>query len=171
LDYKVLDAQVKWPNDVLINRRKVAGILAESSWLGSQVQSTILGIGINISSDSVPPPREVIFPATCMESGLDRPINRLDFLAKILHRIIYWRKRLLTADFMNTWNDLLAFQGEWISVDQGNWSFVGKPIKVDENGILHLLTQNGSEVSIAFGDVHLRLLEDKEAPKESKNVR
>ncbi len=46
-----LPAEIKWPNDILIHRKKVCGILAETSWDGSKVGAVILGIGINVAHD------------------------------------------------------------------------------------------------------------------------
>jgi BirA family biotin operon repressor/biotin-[acetyl-CoA-carboxylase] ligase len=60
-----LPAEVKWPNDVLIERRKTCGILVEAVWQGSQLQGVVAGIGVNVASSAVPPDDEVLFPATC----------------------------------------------------------------------------------------------------------
>ena len=55
-----LHPEIKWPNDVLLNRRKVCGILAESVWMGEKVDSIVLGIGLNIKPEAVPPPTNSI---------------------------------------------------------------------------------------------------------------
>ena len=69
-----LPAQIKWPNDVLIYNRKVAGVLVEAHWFGEELSAMILGIGINVAAASL---SEVIqresplrFPATSVENAL-----------------------------------------------------------------------------------------------------
>jgi BirA family biotin operon repressor/biotin-[acetyl-CoA-carboxylase] ligase len=64
----VLPAQIKWPNDVIATRRKLAGVLAEAHWQGESLTAVILGIGINVAPPSVPPDEQLNYPATCVES-------------------------------------------------------------------------------------------------------
>ena len=59
--------EIKWPNDVLLSRKKVCGVLAESIWAGTKVDSLVLGIGLNITHEALPPPDQLDFPATCLE--------------------------------------------------------------------------------------------------------
>ncbi len=68
-----LHTQIKWPNDVLINGKKTAGILVESTWTGEIVDAFVLGLGINVIRASVPPANQVFFPATSLETELSRP--------------------------------------------------------------------------------------------------
>ena len=57
-----LNPQIKWPNDILLNGRKTAGILVESVWSGEDVDSLVIGMGINVHKDSVPPAEYVAIP-------------------------------------------------------------------------------------------------------------
>ena len=70
LEAQGLRPEIKWPNDVLLNRRKVCGILAESVWMGDKLDSLVLGIGMNIKPEAVPPADQLNFPATCLELEL-----------------------------------------------------------------------------------------------------
>ena len=65
-----LAPRIKWPNDVLIAGRKVAGILVESVWNGEAVDSSVIGIGLNVSREAVPPQEMLAFPATSIEEAL-----------------------------------------------------------------------------------------------------
>jgi len=65
-----LDARIKWPNDVLIQNRKVCGILIESVWSGEDIDCVVIGIGVNVSQGSVPPEEMLQFPATSLEAEL-----------------------------------------------------------------------------------------------------
>src|SRR5512133_2920580 len=67
-----LDARIKWPNDILIQGRKVCGILIESVWLGEAVDCVVIGVGVNVSKDSVPPSEVLHFPATSLEEELSQ---------------------------------------------------------------------------------------------------
>ena len=104
-----LSPQIKWPNDVLLARRKVCGILAEAAWVGDQLQALVLGVGVNVASSSVPPDDQVIFPATCVEAAAGRAVDRLDLLREILRAIFEWRSRLAQPEFIDAWQSRLAF--------------------------------------------------------------
>ena len=155
-----LPAMIKYPNDILLNRRKTAGILVEASWLGDKPQCVIIGIGLNVAPISVPPQEQLLFPATCIETVLGQPVDRWQLLAKIIRGITYWRARLDSAEFVQTWHDRLAFKGEMVTVqpDHQKPALYGKIIGIDQNGSLLLQSKNGIQ-TVIIGDVLLRPLE------------
>jgi BirA family biotin operon repressor/biotin-[acetyl-CoA-carboxylase] ligase len=156
-DFGASGVEVKWPNDVLIHRRKVCGVLAETVWLGDRPQSIIIGIGINITPRSIPPSNEVIFPAACVESALGGSINRFGFLASVLRSLINWRNQLGSVTFCKAWEHQLAFKGEVVRVEEeGQPPVVGYLLGIAPNGHLQLKTQDDKFLDVAFGDVHLR---------------
>ena len=75
-----LNPRIKWPNDVLLADRKVAGILVESSWTGEKLDALVLGMGVNVLKASVPPADQLLFPATSIETELGYPIHRAELL-------------------------------------------------------------------------------------------
>ena len=79
-----LTPQIKWPNDILLNKRKTAGILVESVWQDEKHASVVIGIGVNITPSSLPPVENLALPATCVEDAVGRPVDRWQFLAAIL---------------------------------------------------------------------------------------
>jgi BirA family transcriptional regulator, biotin operon repressor / biotin---[acetyl-CoA-carboxylase] ligase len=152
-----LPAQVKWPNDVLLQRRKVCGILVEAVWVGSAVQNVVTGIGVNVASEAVPPDDQVIYPATSIEDVLGRPVDRLELLRNILERVFAWRSRLGSPEFMQAWEANLAFKGEWVEVQPpGQDRLVGKLIGLSPTGDLRLLSPAGAVITAAAGDLRLR---------------
>jgi BirA family biotin operon repressor/biotin-[acetyl-CoA-carboxylase] ligase len=155
-----VEAQIKWPNDVLLERRKTAGILAEAHWQGDQLQAAILGIGINLASESVPPEAELIYPATCVETALGRPVERLEVLREVLRRSLYWLDRLASADFLDAWDECLAFKGEWVDVWEGDLAAPalrqGKLLGLDKLGRLRLRDHAGEEFTLLTGELRLR---------------
>ena len=162
-DNFALPAQIKWPNDVLLNRRKVAGILAEAHWQGNHLQAVILGIGINIAPLSVPPDEVLIYPATCVQEELGRPVDRFDLLHLILESLLQWRSRIGEPVFVQMWDSLLAYKGEWVNLlrdDQGK-SPVASIVQVlglDGDGRLLLKDSHGEEFSLITGELRLRPL-------------
>jgi BirA family biotin operon repressor/biotin-[acetyl-CoA-carboxylase] ligase len=152
-----LPAQVKWPNDVLLHRRKVCGILVEAVWVGSEVQNVVTGIGVNVASEAVPPDDQVIYPATSVEDALGRQVDRLELLRNILERVFAWRTRLGSPEFMQAWEAHLAFKGEWVEVKPpGQERLVGKLIGLSPTGDLRLLSPAGAVITAAAGDLRLR---------------
>ena len=156
-----LPAQVKWPNDVLIDGRKTAGILAESVWMGDQVESVVIGIGVNVLPDSVPPSSEVHFPATSIHSeGLK--IDRIELLHDLLTRVISLRPQLGKEGFIQALEKSLAFMNTSVQIwsepaagQNGSTSFTGTLRGLEADGALRLETASGIQI-IQFGEIRLR---------------
>ena len=148
---------IKWPNDVLLGRKKVAGILAEAAWEGQEVNGVILGIGINVAPSSVPPADELLFPATSVEQEVGQPVDRIRLLRSVLEEVLAWRPYLGTGEFLQAWENRLAFRGEWVEASQsGNAVLQGQVVRIDPAGNLILLDVSGQEISVTAGDIHLR---------------
>jgi BirA family transcriptional regulator, biotin operon repressor / biotin---[acetyl-CoA-carboxylase] ligase len=156
-----LAAQVKWPNDVLLERQKVCGILTEAQWQGESLTAAVVGIGINVAQASVPPDSEVIYPATCVESVLGRRVDRWQLLRCVLEKILAWRSQLDTPEFLAAWEDKLAFKGEQVYIYTG----VAAQASPDEQGILLgldgagrlLIRRHSGEVrALNIGELRLR---------------
>jgi len=152
-----LPAEIKWPNDVLLARRKTCGILAESSWQGNLLHAVVIGVGINVAPDSIPPSDQVQFPATCVEEQLGQAVDRWSLLRDVMTRFFEWRQKLGTAPFFDAWGERLAFKGETVQLlHAGNESISGLLIGVDEQGNLRVRLADGNEKRVSVGDVHLR---------------
>jgi BirA family transcriptional regulator, biotin operon repressor / biotin---[acetyl-CoA-carboxylase] ligase len=152
-----LQPQIKWPNDVLLERLKVCGILVESVWMGQELDALVMGIGVNVAPLSVPPPEELLFPAVCVETVLGKPVDRLALLSEILASIFEWRYRLDSVEFMHAWQSRLAFVGEKVSVSRpAAEPLEGLLLGVDAGGGLRLRLQDGIVVKVLVGDVSLR---------------
>lgn len=172
-----LQPQIKWPNDVLIERQKVAGVLAEAQWSGDQINAAILGIGINVTSgsisDEITPRGEMNFPATSLEDVLKHKIDRLELLHHVLKEFLYWKPRIHTNDFLSEWESCLAFRGEWVRVTTGaSYGKDGLPVDLEQaprtiqegkvlglapDGSLKLLAQSGEVLIVRVGEVRLGL--------------
>jgi BirA family biotin operon repressor/biotin-[acetyl-CoA-carboxylase] ligase len=154
-----LDARIKWPNDILIQNRKVCGILIESVWSGEDVDCVVIGVGINVLEGSVPPEEMLLFPATSLEAELGHVPDRVELLRDILASLIELRPRLGTDEFLKQWEDLLALQGETVQVDtEKNPKVTGQISGLDTDGSLKIRNEHGEFVTVRFGDVRLRPL-------------
>lgn len=166
-----LPAQIKWPNDVLLQRKKTGGVLAEAHWQGDQLHAIILGIGINVASDSIPleggseQMPALVFPATCIENVLGCPLDRFDLLRLVLDCLLAWRARLAEPAFIHAWDQYLAFKGERVNImDDRNPSNPvyrqGMLIGLDGQGRLRLQDDLGQEFSLLNGELRMRPAEN-----------
>ncbi|NLX12192.1 MAG: biotin--[acetyl-CoA-carboxylase] ligase [Phycisphaerales bacterium] len=152
-----LPVQIKWPNDVLVDRKKVSGILVEVQWEGQTPLGLVLGIGINIAPSAVPPTDQLLFPATSIEAAAGRQVDRLDLLHDFLAALLEWRPQLGSGEFFQTWEDNLAFLKESVRIESGGQQVYNGTVQgIDPDGNLRLLEPTGNEVRIAAGDVRLR---------------
>ncbi len=162
-----LTAQIKWPNDVLLFERKVAGVLAQLSWTGKIPSALILGIGINIATTAVPPEdwaghHTHPFPATSMEKELGQPVERIGLLRTVLEAVLEWLPRWETEAFLEIWRQRLAMRGAWVQIVNhlGDESYLeGQIIDLSEDGSLIIRLRSGEQTSVQVGDIHLRLVD------------
>ncbi|MDA9208247.1 biotin--[acetyl-CoA-carboxylase] ligase [Octadecabacter sp.] len=147
---------LKWPNDVLLNSGKVAGILLESLTVQGQMWGVAVGIGVNLnaSPDMAQVEERAVVPVNIKgESGADvTPDVFLKLLAPAFAR---WDGQLVTYGFSpirNAWLDNAARLGETITARLPNEEITGRFETVDENGYLILNTAKGPR-SIAAADV------------------
>ena len=159
-NYK-LEPQIKWPNDVLLQGKKVAGILAETKWQGEMCSSAILGIGVNVAPQSVPPRKELVFPATCIQTVLGESISRLELLHSILENLIQMRIQLFEPGFIDAWNKYLAYRGEWVDIIINDRNKTidhlhAQVIGLDLDGNLKVRQTSGNIQTLFNGEISLR---------------
>jgi BirA family biotin operon repressor/biotin-[acetyl-CoA-carboxylase] ligase len=154
-----LQPQIKWPNDILINGNKVAGILVESVWNGEAVDCSIIGIGLNVSRDSVPPYELLNYPATSLEEILS-PENlppRELIIHDILRSTLDLRPNLVKDDLVTSWESQLAFRGQIVEVTtRDDTALRGVVAGLAPDGSLLLEDSHGKHITVRFGDVRLR---------------
>src|SRR5262249_20371180 len=92
----LLPISLKWPNDVLLSGRKLAGILPEAICQGEALTAVILGIGLNIRVDFTGTGLED--RSTSLEPAVGSSIDRTELLARLLHQIDYWAMRVNDAE-------------------------------------------------------------------------
>ncbi|HCB02486.1 MAG TPA: biotin--[acetyl-CoA-carboxylase] ligase [Anaerolineae bacterium] len=153
-----LSPKIKWPNDVLLNGKKVAGILVESVWSGSDVDSLVIGMGINVYKNSTPPNDSLQLPATSLEDELGKePLLREEIVKDILLNITSWREKLSSDEMLKTWEERLAFRHQQVNIlSGGEKSETGIVDGLESDGSLRLRDEHSNAVIVRFGDVSLR---------------
>jgi BirA family transcriptional regulator, biotin operon repressor / biotin---[acetyl-CoA-carboxylase] ligase len=149
---------IKWPNDILLSGKKTAGILIETVWSGEDIDSLVIGMGINIYKESVPPAELLQFPATSIEDELGKaPPRREEIVFSILDRLMHWQKLMGTDEFMNAWEGILAFRGEQVQIHAGSKvPITGELLGLESDGSLRLRDVHNKSIIVRFGDVSLR---------------
>jgi BirA family biotin operon repressor/biotin-[acetyl-CoA-carboxylase] ligase len=149
-----LKSDLKWPNDVLINGKKVAGILTETSLQGNRFELAVLGIGINVNQTVFQ--GEYNYPPTSLKNQLRKEIKRESLLAEILNLFEDELSSLRNSprDIINTWRNKCKMIGDKITVTEGDKIKTGIFHDIDDNGFL-ILKRNNDLERIHFGDVTL----------------
>jgi BirA family biotin operon repressor/biotin-[acetyl-CoA-carboxylase] ligase len=149
-------ADIKWPNDVLIDGKKVSGILARSGDSPSKGWPAVVGVGINANIDlSLEPEIEGI--ATSLSSATGKQVSCLDVICSLL---LCFEKRYLAfklgEPLWQEWQERLVTLGQRVSVKTGERLFSGLAEAVKPDGSLVLRQVNGVLIDIPAGDVTLR---------------
>mgnify|MGYP001361214070 FL=1 len=151
-----LDTQIKWPNDLLVQGRKVAGILAESAVAGDSVLHAVLGIGINVALETGRS-TDIAASAISINAAAGRDVSREDLLRQLLQDLDVLYLQLDRGQSpIPEWRDLLETTGQRVDAGWGNDSYSGVAEGVDEIGNLLLRQDDGQLVTLTAGDVTLR---------------
>ncbi|MDD2619746.1 MAG: biotin--[acetyl-CoA-carboxylase] ligase [Syntrophomonadaceae bacterium] len=153
--FVVSPVQIKWPNDVFINRKKVAGILLEMSGELEQAEYLISGIGINVNQNMIGLGSNKLKMATSLqiESGQQQDLNSV--LAEVLNRLEQYYLCFLDNGFpsiLAEFKDRCWHLGQNIKVEANNRVWQGRNIDIDESG--SLLIDTGQKIErLTTGDI------------------
>jgi BirA family biotin operon repressor/biotin-[acetyl-CoA-carboxylase] ligase len=151
-----LKAGIKWPNDILINGKKVAGILIENEVKGNNVAYSILGIGINVDL-RVDAHIEIAFTATSLKSESSENDLRIIVTQSLLKEFDKLYLKLPNSKTIyKAWRDRLITLGEKVRAESGNQIIEGVAEAVDEDGALMIRGEDGKLMRVVAGDVTLR---------------
>ncbi|MFH1382697.1 MAG: biotin--[acetyl-CoA-carboxylase] ligase [Chloroflexota bacterium] len=149
-------AQIKWPNDVLINGKKVCGILIESDVRGDKVNFAVVGIGINVNLSLADFP-EVRATATSLSDESGRNVSRSSVIRCLLVEIEKLYLVLSSGGpIYEEWRGNLVTLGQQVRVRSGETVYEGTAESVARDGSLLLRGSDGSLRQILVGDVTLR---------------
>jgi BirA family biotin operon repressor/biotin-[acetyl-CoA-carboxylase] ligase len=148
--------QIKWPNDILIDGKKVCGILIENEIRGNKAAYSIVGIGINVNlkvSDYV----EIADTAVSLKNEPGRDDLRVKLIKALLKEFDKLYVKLRDGkDIFEAWRDSLATLGKKVKVTWGKQVIEGIAEAVDEDGALVIREENGKLTRVLAGDVTLR---------------
>lgn len=148
-----LRPKVKWPNDVLLNGKKLAGILTEISLKGTVVDYVVTGIGLNVNWF---PSSELIYPATSIAQEAGKRVPREQVAVKLLKHfeLLY---ELIRAkryeEVLNKWVKKADFFGKEVLINTDGRSIEGIPVGLNPNGSLILEQRSGGRISVHYGDL------------------
>jgi BirA family biotin operon repressor/biotin-[acetyl-CoA-carboxylase] ligase len=148
---------LKWPNDVLLDGAKVAGILTEVGLTASRVDYVVAGIGLNVNLDRARLPADLLVPATSLSQVLGQPVPRLPLLRAFLHAV---ERRYLMLKGGHSphaeWAERLVTLGKPVTVSGGGTVLDGIAQGVDADGALVVRLADGRLETVRAGDVSLR---------------
>lgn len=153
-----LKTGIKWPNDIIINSKKVCGILTEMSAEINSINYVIVGMGINVNINEFPD--EINNVATSLKKELNMEISRKELVINIVNEF-----EKLYYDFINTGDlsktveickEKSVILGKMIKIINRNEIIIAKAIDIDENGELIIKKDDGEIINIISGEISVR---------------
>ena len=153
-----LETQIKWPNDILVNEKKVCGILTEMNLEMTEISSIIIGTGINVNQENFP--EEISEIATSLKIEKKRTQSRADLIEHICELFEeYFEKFMETKDLsgiMEEYNRRLISRGRQVRVLDPKGEFNGEALGINAVGELLVKKEDGSIVNVYAGEVSVR---------------
>lgn len=148
--------QIKWPNDLLLNGRKLAGVLTEMRTDTHGIQYVVVGIGLNVNGHSQTMPLELRDKAITLADFLHYKVGRSTLLADSLTQLTHYYHRFQKEGFASLREEWLAFSGicgRQVQINLASESFSGRALEMDEQGFLLVETNQGDRRRVVAGDV------------------
>jgi BirA family biotin operon repressor/biotin-[acetyl-CoA-carboxylase] ligase len=145
-----VDARTKWPNDILVDNRKICGLLSEMEAEGDRVAFVNVGVGVNVNND--PGPAEL--RAVSLRELLGRPGSIRELLAAFLDTFEA-RVSRLDETVVAEWKSLTMTLGRSVRVVTARDEQMGRAVDVDPDGALILETADGERRRLVYGDCFL----------------
>lgn len=153
-----LEAKIKWPNDILVNGKKVCGILAEVSAEMDSINYLILGIGVNVNVNLSSAGGKLLQTATSIKDVLGRKVSRVGFVQVMLEELEQLYRLLSVEGFkpiLSEWKERSGTLGARVRVSFRDEEFEGWARDVDEDGFLIVELGDGALRRVVAGDVHI----------------
>ncbi len=149
-----LDVHIKWPNDILVGRKKLAGILTEISSDMDEVGFVVCGMGMNVNGRRFPPEIEPLATSLLLETG--RPADRAPLLRDYLRAYERWYLAFGergVEPILERWKALSRTPGRRVAVDGPGGRVSGTALDVDRDGSLLVRDDDGAVHAVFSGDV------------------
>ena len=149
-----IKVSIKWPNDILINGGKIAGVLIENQWKNEKLSSSIIGIGLNVNQVVFSGQENVI----SLKNLTSKVYNLNSILKSLCSSLDTQLTRLINFDFFEIdhhYHSFLSNYNQWCNYEKDKINFKGKLIKVDSFGKMVLELVNGDKKSFEIKEVNL----------------
>lgn len=153
------DALIKWPNDILIDSKKVAGVLTEMEPRGDGVDYVIVGIGVNLNispEDIKKEMGEIAEIATSLREATGKEVDRAKFTADLIREVEDWYKKFLGKGkslIINEWMKRWGAANSRVRASFDGKTIEGIATGIDQNGYLIIKKDDGEIERIIAGDV------------------
>lgn len=151
-------SDIKWPNDLLVDRKKLCGILSEAEFENARVKFLILGVGINVNQREYEWPAELMDKAISIRMITNKWIDRAELLAHILSELETTYRNFNidgVENILSEWKARCSRFKKDIVVEQMGKKFKGRFQNIDQDGNLLLRQQNGEVIRLSAGDVSI----------------
>ena len=149
-----LEAGIKWPNDIVVNGKKVCGILLEMDADEQNVHYIVAGAGINVHLMDIP--EEIRATATSLDLELGHPCSRVEIVKAVMRATEETENLLRDGSFMSVYETLSVTLGHPVSVQGVGETFTGTAEQIREDGVLMVRTESGAVREVMAGDVSVR---------------
>ena len=155
--YKI-NAFLKWPNDVVIQGKKISGVITESNYLGNKLDYIVLGIGINVNFEINSLPTSIRSTSTTLQTELNKKVNLIKLLTELLNDLAFSYLNLPSHNsiIIPEWKLLINTLNQKVIISLNNVDYIGTATDIFEDGSLELTLLDGSHKH--FFDGKLRYL-------------
>lgn len=150
-----LHPTIKWPNDVRVNGKKIAGILLESEINGNTLNYVIVGIGVNVNIDSRLLSDDIRLHSTSLKSEIGTTVDYFEFLRRFFREFDEFYHRFTKQQYdmiVEEWKSYSDTLGKVLRIQTSIESIQGTAFDVDQSGFLLLRTEKGDIKKILSGD-------------------
>jgi len=151
-----IESQIKWPNDILINEKKVCGILTEMSAELDIINWVVVGIGINVNIDNREFPEDIQENTISLKEASDKEVLRVKLAQVFLQEFEKYYEILKRREFssiLKEWKLYSHTLGKKITVDMGERIITGEAVDINQEGALILKKEDGELVEIISGTI------------------
>lgn len=148
---------IKWPNDIVLNGKKIAGMLTEASIDSEHVRSMVSGIGVNVNSLATKFPKTITKHSTSLHEVTGHALRIHELTAEIVKCVIFSYKECIKGisdqKLFEKWTTVDALYGKKINIKVGKENISGKADGIDENGAIKVKSRNGKIIHINSGEL------------------
>jgi BirA family transcriptional regulator, biotin operon repressor / biotin---[acetyl-CoA-carboxylase] ligase len=151
-----LHPRIKWPNDILVNGRKIVGILSEAVTDTDGIEYIVVGIGVNINNPRHGFPADFCTAATSARAEYDHPASRIQVLRELLWQMENRYNQILAGNFtpiLNRVKELSVVIGQEVRLDTVSGFIEGLACDIDESGFLLVRDRFGKIHTVMSGEV------------------